>query len=165
MKGADVMFRIRVCLRWLTAAATIALLLLLAWQCIDIYLTGSSPANLDAQGVHLSPVFSAENVAVRLKSLLPLMQGYGLLVAAALLAEVCAGPSGARERAVCKGAAKSARKPHRAKPAERAFPLGTVRMVIFVVAAAFIVLGVMNGGLYDVLVKAVNICTECIGLG
>ena len=29
----------------------------------------------------------------------------------------------------------------------------------------FIVLGVMNGGLRDVLVKAVNICTECIGLG
>ncbi|MFR0735032.1 MAG: CD1871A family CXXC motif-containing protein [Oscillospiraceae bacterium] len=23
----------------------------------------------------------------------------------------------------------------------------------------------MNGGLRDVLVKAVNICTECIGLG
>ena len=27
------------------------------------------------------------------------------------------------------------------------------------------VLGVLNGGLNDVLVKAINICTECIGLG
>ena len=32
-------------------------------------------------------------------------------------------------------------------------------------AIVFIVLGVMNGGLRYVLVKAINICTECIGLG
>ena len=32
-------------------------------------------------------------------------------------------------------------------------------------AVALIVLGVMNGGMFDVLVKAINICTECIGLG
>ena len=32
-------------------------------------------------------------------------------------------------------------------------------------ALALIVLGVLNGGLRDVLVKAVNLCTECIGLG
>ena len=28
-----------------------------------------------------------------------------------------------------------------------------------------LVAGVLNGGMRDVLVKAVNICTECIGLG
>ena len=66
-----------------------------------------------------------------------------------------------REIAALKAVPKSAP----AQRSQRVFPMGIVRMVIFVVAAAFIVLGVMNGGLYDVLVKAINICTECIGLG
>ncbi len=43
--------------------------------------------------------------------------------------------------------------------------LWVVRGVIFVVAVVFIILGIFNGGAQDVLVKAVNICTECIGLG
>jgi hypothetical protein len=29
----------------------------------------------------------------------------------------------------------------------------------------FIVLGIVNGGMADVLNKAIKICTECIGLG
>ena len=36
---------------------------------------------------------------------------------------------------------------------------------LLVLAAVLIVLGVLNGGLRDVLVKAANICTECVGLG
>lgn len=42
---------------------------------------------------------------------------------------------------------------------------GAVRLLLYGAAVVFILLGVMNGGLYDVLVKAINICTECIGLG
>lgn len=34
-----------------------------------------------------------------------------------------------------------------------------------VIAVAFVIAGAVNGGAHDVLVKAVNICTECIGLG
>ena len=40
-----------------------------------------------------------------------------------------------------------------------------VRGCVFVLAVVFIVLGIVNGGANDVLVKAINICTECIGLG
>ena len=40
-----------------------------------------------------------------------------------------------------------------------------VRGCVFVLAVVFIVLGIINGGANDVLIKAVNICTECIGLG
>lgn len=40
-----------------------------------------------------------------------------------------------------------------------------VRGCVFVLAVVFIILGIVNGGANDVLVKAVNICTECIGLG
>lgn len=40
-----------------------------------------------------------------------------------------------------------------------------IRIAVFVTAALFLVLGVLNGGARDVLIKAINICTECIGLG
>lgn len=40
-----------------------------------------------------------------------------------------------------------------------------VRGAIFVIAVVFIIVGIVNGGAHDVLVKAINICTECIGLG
>lgn len=43
--------------------------------------------------------------------------------------------------------------------------LWVVRGVVFAVGVTFIVLGVLNGGANDVLIKAINICTECIGLG
>ncbi|MBR3964693.1 MAG: thioredoxin [Clostridia bacterium] len=40
-----------------------------------------------------------------------------------------------------------------------------VRAAVLVIAAVFIVVGALNGGLADVLAKAIAICTECIGLG
>lgn len=40
-----------------------------------------------------------------------------------------------------------------------------VKGVILVVGIVFVVAGCINGGILDVLEKAINICTECIGLG
>ncbi len=40
-----------------------------------------------------------------------------------------------------------------------------VRLALIVIAIVFIILGIQNGGMADVLGKAVRICTECIGLG
>lgn len=42
--------------------------------------------------------------------------------------------------------------------------LWVVRGAVFVLAITFIILGVLNGGANDVLVKAINICRECIGI-
>lgn len=39
------------------------------------------------------------------------------------------------------------------------------RLSILVIAVVFIIVGIFNGGMADVLQKAINICTECIGLG
>ncbi len=39
------------------------------------------------------------------------------------------------------------------------------RIALFGCAVLFIVVGIVNGGMGDVLVKAINICAECIGLG
>ena len=41
----------------------------------------------------------------------------------------------------------------------------TVRLVIALLALTLIVLGLANGQARDVLNKAINICTECLGLG
>lgn len=43
--------------------------------------------------------------------------------------------------------------------------LNLSRTVIIVVAAVCMVYGFISGGTIDVLAKAINICTECIGLG
>lgn len=37
--------------------------------------------------------------------------------------------------------------------------------ILIAAAAALIIAGIFNGGVQDVLIKASNICTECIGLG
>ncbi|MBQ7378040.1 MAG: hypothetical protein IJW71_06980 [Clostridia bacterium] len=40
-----------------------------------------------------------------------------------------------------------------------------VRILILALALTFILLGVFNGGMRDVLQKAIRICSECIGIG
>jgi len=50
-------------------------------------------------------------------------------------------------------------------PAEENKTLLYVRLGLAAVAVAFIVCGFAFGGWLDVLTKAVNICTECVGLG
>lgn len=67
-----------------------------------------------------------------------------------------------REIASLEAAPKCERKaePQRGKKA-----LLAVRISVLAAAVVFIVIGALNGGLADVLAKAIAICTECIGLG
>ena len=51
------------------------------------------------------------------------------------------------------------------KTPERSRTVWIVRIVLLVAAIAMIIAGIVNGGMADVLAKAINICTECIGLG
>ena len=151
-------------LRILVAAATLAVLALLAWQCVDIFRAGGLPADPDTNGAGLVPVFTREVVAARLAEILPFLAGYILLVGAALVIQ-----------AVLRNGRAAA--PGRNRPRGNNWqvpayadensgtPVRAWRIALAAAAVAFIVLGVMNGGLWDVLVKAVNICTECIGLG
>lgn len=83
---------------------------------------------------------------------------------AVMIAASCVcGRSAGREAAALRGLIRRERV--RSGSEERRFSTAGVRIALYIAAGAFIVLGVMNGGLYDVLVKAINICTECIGLG
>ncbi|MBR6360125.1 MAG: hypothetical protein IKS11_10820 [Lachnospiraceae bacterium] len=40
-----------------------------------------------------------------------------------------------------------------------------IRLSLLAIALIFILLGIFNDGMRDCLIKAINICTECIGLG
>ena len=40
-----------------------------------------------------------------------------------------------------------------------------VRGCVFAVALLLLIIGVANGGMHEVFLKAINICTQCIGLG
>ncbi len=49
--------------------------------------------------------------------------------------------------------------------AAEAKKINTARLVVLVIGVGFFAYGLATGGVADVLAKAVNICTECIGLG
>lgn len=70
-----------------------------------------------------------------------------------------------REIALVKQAmAEGAPAPAAAVP-EKVCRLGFVRWALLAVAVVILVYGFFAGGTKDVLTKAVNICTECVGLG
>ena len=114
--------------------------------------------------------FSVENLSsdvIRAFSIsLPLVAaGVAALTVCAILCESSAG----RERKLLLDAVKNGYKPALPvteeicdKDVKRA---KIVRYVIIGIAVLLIVLGIFNGGMDDVLAKAVKICTECIGLG
>lgn len=52
-----------------------------------------------------------------------------------------------------------------ASPAPKISRTALVRNVVLVAAVACLIFGFLTGGTADVLTKAVNICTECVGLG
>ena len=60
---------------------------------------------------------------------------------------------------------KAEPKPHFTETAYYRVITVAVRASVTALALVFIVLGIMNGGMADVINKAVKICTECIGLG
>ncbi len=144
-------------LRLVLAAATAAVCLLLCWQAADVCLTGNSPENFTASGERIEPVYSWEIVADRLAAISPALFAYLALAAAGLVLQAAAGQQSVRR----------GRTPPKAAPRTELGNAGTrgLRLALYAAAAVLIVLGVLNGGLRDVLVKAANICTECIGLG
>ena len=50
-------------------------------------------------------------------------------------------------------------------PENNANKIKIARFILFGIACALIVIGLTQDGFYDVLQKAIRICTECIGLG
>ncbi len=134
--------------RYVLALLTLLLALALCWQCIHLYRTGvQAIAQADAV---LQPIFTREAVAAHLSPLGPLF----VLWLAALLAALVAAP-GASPRP----------RPRKTPPIPAPPHCNALRIVLGIAGTALVLSGIRNGGMYDVLVKAINICTECIGLG
>lgn len=129
-------------LRAAAGLACVAALLLMGLGCLDIYMDGEG--------------FSAAAVGERFGILAPWLA----LCLAVVIAAVFAGKGEKIPRSPQCG---KLYRPEKKSPS--AGKLFAARLAILTLAAAFILLGVLNGGARDVLVKAINICTECIGLG
>ena len=128
----------------------IALAVLLAAGAAGIYLEGSARVAENPQ----ESICTAESAADKLAPAVP------LFIAAAALAVL--------------GIVLGVKDPKAGKPAKAEGPVtpkadwkhaGVIRAAVVVAAAVFILAGVLNGSARDVLVKAIHICTECVGLG
>ena len=128
----------------------IALAVLLAAGAVGIYVEGTARVAENPR----ESIYTAERAAEKLAPAVP------LLIAAAALA-VLGIALGAKDPKAGKPAGKAACAP----PAAELKNAGVIRAAVVVAAAAFILAGVLNGSARDVLIKAIHICTECVGLG
>lgn len=130
----------------LAAACWIALMAQLAFSIGRLYWNG-----LQAGGDILArQMFTRQNVGAALLGCLPLL---GLTALFAL---------GAGGGVPGKRAGLSY--PNRMDRKEEKKPV-LLYIAAYAAALSLLAAGVLNGGLRDVLIKAINICTECIGLG
>ena len=134
----------------LQAVVCIVLALWLAVGAVAIWVEGSARKAEDP----LESIYTAENVGARLGQILPAILLSLCLMAAGILLGV--------------------KDPRADQPAGMNHPVrlksppkhqSLIKTALVVVAVCLILLGILNGGAWDVLVKGTSICTECVGLG
>lgn len=128
--------------------------LLLNMQCLLLWVRGNAADNRDAESQLLTPVFSRDKIAAMLRISVPVLIGF---ITAALL--------GLLWNMLRPSTKTTLRSGGPMFPAPRFSTRPIVRFFLLTVAVLLIVLGIANGGMRDVLIKAIMICTECIGLG
>jgi len=146
----------------ITQAALCALIAaLLVAGALSLYADGAAK---QAEGDLFYYMFTREKAGARLAPVLPLILcALGLTIAGVILGvrdEKAEKPvrdekllrelSSIREKAVHQQADQKTR---------------ILRTAVLVIALILIVIGIINGGLEDVLAKGAAICTECVGLG
>ncbi len=115
--------------------------------------------------------FTVENLNGDIIRAVSLALGYSLIgLVACFVCKLLCSKSISRELEICKKAiaGTSPKKEAAESPAVDNKPsrrLLAIRATILLVAIVFIIVGIFNGGADDVLLKAIAICTECIGLG
>ena len=134
---------------------------LLAAGALSLYLDGAAR---QAEGDLFYYMFTRERVGAKLLPVLPLLFcAVGLTIAGVILGirdenadkpvkdeKLLRDLGSIRERAVHQQADQKTL---------------TLRTAVLVIALVLIVIGIINGGLEDVLAKGAAICTECVGLG
>lgn len=144
-----------------------AFLILQAVLCVCVaVLLAAAAVRIDREGAArraehpLEPVYTPENTAEALMRVSPVFfVSLGMTAAGLLL-----GIRDDRAPRPVRDPAKARRKaPAAGKSSRRT--VNAVRVILLTAAVILILLGAVNGSLRDVLMKAINICTECVGLG
>ena len=135
--------------RAIQAALCVLIAALLIMAAVGIYREGAARKAENP----LEAIYTPEAVAEKAALLLPLVLFALGFTAAGLLLGV--------------GDTEKARIPQPGKTVKKVQDrrLGRWQAGLCVIAIALIVIGIFNGSALDVLIKAINICSECIGLG
>ena len=112
----------------------------------EIYTDGLARKSSDP----LAWIYTREVVAEKLDPVVPL---FAVFMALALAGWVTGVSADGKTNIGREFMTTRTRRPHR-----------NLQVVILIAALGFIIAGVFNGSARDVLYKAVNICTECVGL-
>ena len=139
---------------WVQAILYIVLAALLSFGIIGIYREGVA---LRAAGDLMTPIFTREKVGHILLTYLPLILMTVAMTAAGWILHI-------RDERQNRPAAVDTSS-CRPKNLPDAGYRRVVWLILMAAAVVFVFVGIQNGSMRDVLYKAVNICTECIGLG
>ena len=133
----------------LLAVLCIALAVILAAGAVLVYLDGA-PRRAENP---LESIYTAEKAGHVMKAALPVFLVFLCALAVSIVSGVKPKTGKASKNAVWM------------KPQAEPQHVNTLRAVVVIAAVLLIIAGIQNGGALDVLVKAINICTECVGLG
>ena len=133
----------------LLAVCCIALAVILAAGAVVLYVNGAARRAENP----LESIYTAEKAGQVMKAALPVF----LVLLCALAVSIVSG--------VKPKTGKASKNAVRMKPQAEPKHVNTLRAVVVIAAVLLIIAGILNGGALDVLVKAINICTECVGLG
>lgn len=139
--------------------------LLTAGSVIKIYREGAA---LQAQGHPEAWIFTREKAAEAFGACLPVLV---LAVAVTVICVIKGIRDDRQDKPVADpdltGIYKAEREAMRDAEADAAMAgrLRSVRTALLIIAVILVIAGVLNGSMEDTLIKAINICTECVGLG
>lgn len=152
---------------WLGVAVAVSLAAaaLSLWWCLNPAHLGDNLHATDDVRRAAVIIFPAAAVALAVWVIASYRRAAAYHREAVLLKLVTADPACRKKSDPKKDGASSGAVAEKPRLADRPAFLWSVRGVIFAVAVVCIVLGIVNGGMHDVLNKAIRICTECIGLG
>ena len=134
---------------------------LLAAGAVQLYLDGAAR---QAEGDLFYYMFTRERVGEKLLPILPVLFCALGMTAAGLILGIRddSGDRPARDENQLRELSGIRERAVRKQPDRRTVIL---RTAVLIAALVLILIGILNGGLEDVLAKGAAICTECVGLG
>ena len=139
--------------------------ILTAGSAISIYLEGSA---YQAQGHPEAWIFTREKAAEAFGTFVPLLALAVVVTLICVIKGIC---DDGQDKPVADpdliSIYKAERETERDIQAEasKTKRLRAVKTALLIIAVIFVIAGIFNGSMEDMLIKAINICTECVGLG